>query len=110
MVLVLIVLAGLAAQRVSHRPSSVFVGSAGLVKGWPWVCVLYLLQQGYRKRRSGLWPLVTSIVVSVGLSLVYGWTGLVAFERNLLDARSQHLISDSVWDIPKVLFARTGLA
>jgi hypothetical protein len=45
------------------------------------------------------------------LALAFGGgSGLVDFVKSVVSARTQHLVSDSVWGAPSLLFSNTGLA
>jgi hypothetical protein len=45
------------------------------------------------------------------LAVVFGGTsGLAAFAKVVFDQSSQHLVSNSVWGIPNMLFSRSGFA
>jgi Glycosyltransferase family 87 len=107
----LIVLAALAASR--NRPvwNGLWLGLAGLMKLWPAAIGLSLLQVGRRRR----WPAIGSFVGSMALApilavAVGGASGLGAFYTHLVDADKQHLVNDSVWGAPELLFSKTGLA
>jgi hypothetical protein len=87
------------------------IGIGGLVKTWPFLCALALFQKDCPRR----WRAITGFVASALLAPVLaaavgGLSGLLTFLKSTFDARSQHLISDSVWGIPALLFSRTGLA
>jgi hypothetical protein len=107
----LIVLAALAASRDRPLWNGLWLGLAGLMKLWPAAIGLSLLQVGKRRR----WPAIGWFVGSMALApilavAVGGASGLGAFYTHLVDADKQHLVNDSVWGAPELLFSKTGLA
>ena len=112
-VLLGVVVAGLVWS--AHRPVwfGVVLGLVCLIKVWPVVLVLAVLQQGVDTRRRALAvsALVGTIVVGLATNLVPAGIGeFSSFLHAVFAAKSQHLVSDSVTGIPKLLFSRTGLA
>lgn len=105
-----LVVAAVAAGRGAPRLKGAMIGLAGVVKVWPWLSVLALLQPDVADRRRTLLFAVAVALVAPITALVFGWSGLTGWLTNDFDARQQNLVSDSVWGIPKLLFSHTGLA
>jgi hypothetical protein len=54
---------------------------------------------------------VATILLAPVLAIIFGGgSGLVEFVKSVISARSQHLVSDSVWGAPNLLFSNSGLA
>src|SRR5665811_2555540 len=101
-------------KRQAHRGSShlrgAMIGVAGMIKVWPWAMVLVALPRGTPARRQ-VWMSTISVAVAAPLlAAIFGWSGLLGFFRNVFDAHQQHIVSDSVWNVPQMLFLNTGLA
>jgi len=109
-VFAVLVLSALAASRSRPTARGALIGVAGLVKVWPAAAGLALIQPGLQRRRPALVALGAVVLVAPLSALVFGWTGLVGFAKNVFDARQQHLVSDSVWSAPALLFSHSGLA
>ena len=110
---VLVFLAAAVLAAASGRPaaSGVLTGVGGLIKTWPTVIALAFFQRGYRGRLRALAGLAATLMVGPVLALATGGIpGLIDFFRVTMDARSQQLVSYSVWGVPKILFSRSGLA
>lgn len=106
-----LVLAGLAATRERPKIRGALIGVAGLVKGWPAAIGSVLLQRGLERRRESIVALgVVVLVAPISIVAVGGISALTAFVTSNVDARSQHLVSASVWGAPKLLFSRSGFA
>jgi Glycosyltransferase family 87 len=107
-----LVISALAASRNAPSARGVWIGVAGLIKGWPASVGLSFFQKGLRRRWRSLAALVCTGVIAPVLAVAVGGTsGLVAFFKNAFDAREQRsLINDSVWAAPQLLFSRSGLA
>jgi hypothetical protein len=111
-VLPFLVVAALEATRRASRLRGIWLGIAGLLKGWPAAAGLSLLQRKLERRWRAIVALVCTVLLAPLLALAFGGSsGLVAFFKNAFDAREQRdLINDSVWAVPQLLFARSGLA
>jgi hypothetical protein len=105
-----VAIAAVAAGRASRRVRGGFIGLAGMVKVWPWGVALSFFNVRSADRRRELVACVLVALLAPALALTFGWSGLRAFIRNAFDAKSQNLVSDSVWIVPKLLFSRTDLA
>jgi hypothetical protein len=89
----------------------VFIGLAGLLKTWPAAVILSLGQRGTKRRLRAVAAFVVTALVAPILALAFGGgSGLVDFVKSVVSARSQHLVSDSVWGAPSLLFSNSGLA
>jgi alpha-1,2-mannosyltransferase len=89
----------------------VFIGLAGLLKTWPAAVIVSLGQRGTQRRLRAVVAFVVTILVAPILALAFGGgSGLVGFVKSVVSARSQHLVSDSVWGAPSLLFSNSGLA
>lgn len=111
--LVFLVLVGASVMVTRDRPIpyGVLLGLGALLKGWPVLIGVALLQRGLKGRRRALLAFgATLIIAPMSILASMGFAALGQFVSNNLDARSQPLVSDSVWGIPKLLFSRSGLA
>jgi hypothetical protein len=108
----LLVLSALAASRRAAGLRGVWLGLAALLKGWPAILGLSLLQRRLAGRRRSIATLVATAAVAPLLALAFGWEGgLIAFFKNAFDARQQRgLVNDSVWAAPQLMFTHSGLA
>jgi hypothetical protein len=111
-VLPILVVAALEATRQAPRLRGVWLGIAGLVKGWPAAAGLALFQRKLGSRWQSIVALVCTALIAPLLAVAFGGgSGLLAFFKNAFDAHEQKgLINDSVWAVPQLLFARSGLA
>jgi hypothetical protein len=110
-VLVFLAAAVLAAASGWPAASGVLTGVGGLIKTWPVIIALAFFRRGYRGRLQALAGLVATLMVGPVLALATGGiSGLIDFFKVTVDARSQQLVSYSVWGMPKILFSRSGLA
>ncbi len=106
-----LMLSALAASRYRPQARGALIGVAGLVKVWPAATGLAVFQRGVQRRRQALLPLVATLLLAPLSALLFGWSGLVGFFKNVFDARQQpQLVSDSVWSAPTLLFSHSGLA
>lgn len=110
-VLVFLALAVLASERERKALSGALVAVGGLVKTWPAAAALAFLRRGYARRGRAFvgWALVL-VLGPVMAAAVNGASGLADFFRITFAARSQNLVSFSVWTVPRLLFSRSGLA
>lgn len=82
------------------RPAArgALIGVAGLLKVWPAVVIVSLWQRGAGSRPRAAAAFVVTVLVAPLLALVLeGVSGLSGFVRTVVSARTQHLVSDSVW-------------
>ncbi len=110
-VLALLAASVLATERGRSKTAGVMLGLAGLAKAWPAAAAVSAFRRRYQRR----WPTIVAFVVTVVLAPVLalapgGLSELSRFVRDVFDARSQHLISDSVWGVSALNFSRSGLA
>jgi hypothetical protein len=111
LVLFALMLSTVAASRSWPATRGVFLGVAGLLKVWPALGALSLFQRSLVERRRSLWALLVALLFAPVLAVVFGGTsGLDAFAKVVFDQSSQHLVSNSVWGIPNMLFSRSGFA
>ncbi len=109
-VLVLLAATVVTTKRERTTASGVLLGVAGLVKTWPAAAALALFQRGYAGRRQAIVGFVATLLVGPVLAAVIGGgQGLAGFFKVTFAARSQQLVSFSVWTTPRLLFATTGL-
>ena len=89
----------------------VLIGIAGLLKTWPAAVVASLCQKGTERRLRAVTAFVVAILIAPVLAVAFGGgSGFVDFVKSVVSARSQHLVSDSVWGAPSLLFSNSGLA
>ena len=87
------------------------IGISGLLKTWPAAIVVSLCQQGTERRFRAVAAFVVTILIGPVLAIVVGGgSGFVDFVSSVVSARSQHLVSDSAWGAPNLLFSNSGLA
>jgi hypothetical protein len=87
------------------------LGLAGLGKAWPGAVALTAFRKHSGRRRSTLIAFVITVLVAPLLVLALGGASEFAqLFRAIFNARSQHLVSDSVWRIPALNFSPSGLA
>jgi hypothetical protein len=111
LVLAVLLWAGYASNRAGPVARGILIGVAGLLKGWPGLLGVVLVQRGSEGRSRAVKAFVAIILLAPILMVaVGGVSGLSGFLRNNVDARNQHLVSASVWGAPKLLFSRTGSA
>lgn len=110
-VLLLLAAAVVLTNRKRTTASGVLIGLAGLVKTWPAAAALAVFQRGYTGRRRAIVGFVATLLVGPVLAAAIGGeSGLTGFFKITFDARSQKLLSFSIWTTPRQLFATTGLA
>jgi hypothetical protein len=110
-VFAVLMLSALAAGRARPGTRGVLVGLAGLLKTWPAAVALSLFQRGLERRARAIGATVLTILVAPILALALGGgSGLSAFIRAVIAARTQGLVSDSVWGAPRLLFSHSGIA
>ena len=105
-----IAVSAVAASKGASRLRGGMIGLAGLIKTWPWATALSVLQPGVKDRGRTLVAALVVVLVAPATALLFGWSGLVGFFTNDVHARQQHLVSDSVWGIPPLVFSHSGLA
>jgi uncharacterized membrane protein len=109
--LLVLVLSAVALSRQRPIASGVLAGVAGLIKSWPAASAIVFFRRGQRLRWHALtgW-FVTLLIAPIMALAVGGISGFGQFFSSTFNARSQHLISVSVWGSPTLLFTRSGLA
>lgn len=106
-----LLLSAWAARRGRPATRGAFLGVSGLLKTWPAAVVVSVCQSGAGRRLRAAAAFVLTILLAPVLAVVLGGgSGLVDFTRAVVSARSQHLVSDSVWGAPTLLFSGSGLA
>jgi hypothetical protein len=106
-----LMLSAWAATRDWPATRGVFIGLAGLFKTWPAAVILSLGQRGTERRLRAVVAFVVTVLLAPVLALAFGGgSGLVDFVKSVVSARTQHLVSDSVWGAPSLLFSNSGLA
>jgi hypothetical protein len=106
-----LLLSAWAARRGRPATRGAFLGLSGLLKTWPAAVVVSVCQLGAGRRLRAAAAFVVTILVAPVLAVVLGGgSGLVDFTRAVVSARSQHLVHDSVWGAPSLLFSNSGLA
>jgi hypothetical protein len=109
--LLVLILSAVALKTQRPLASGVLAGVAGLIKSWPAVSALVLFRRGQRLRRHALTGWFATLLIAPIMALaVGGISGLGQFFSSTFNARSQHLISVSVWGSPALLFTHSGLA
>ena len=110
-VLVVLAAAVLASARGREASSGVLIGLTGVLKTWPAAVGLVIFRRGYPGRRRALVGLVAALMFGPVLTLAFGGvSGFMAFLKATFDARSQQVLSFSVFATPFQLFARSGMA
>jgi alpha-1,2-mannosyltransferase len=100
-----------AATRDRPATRGVLIGVAGLLKTWPAAVIVSMCQKGAERRLRAVAAFVVTILIAPVLAVAFGGgSGLVDFVQSVISARSQHLVSDSVWGAPSLLFSNSGLA
>jgi hypothetical protein len=106
-----LMLSAWAAARDLPGTRGALIAVAGLLKTWPAVVALALLQRSSERRLRSIVAFAATIVIAPALALALGGgSGLADFVKSVISARTQHLVSDSVWGAPDLLFSNTGLA
>ena len=106
-----LMLSAWAAARDMAATRGVLIAVAGLLKTWPGAVVLVLWQRGSGRRLRSAVSFVAALLLAPVLALVFGGaSGLTDFVRSVVSAGTQHLVSDSVWGAPSLLFSNSGLA
>jgi hypothetical protein len=106
-----LMLSAWAATRDRAATRGALIALAGLLKTWPGAVVVVLWQRGTQRRLRAAVSFVAALVVAPVLALVLGGaTGLTDFVKSVVSAGTQHLVSDSVWGAPTLLFSNSGLA
>jgi hypothetical protein len=101
----------LAACRERPAARGILIGLAGLLKAWPVAVGLSLFQRGTERRLRAVVATVFTILFAPLLAIAFGGaSGLMALVKSIVAARTQHLVSDSVWGAPRLLFSHSGLA
>ncbi len=112
-VLLLVVVA--AATWRAERPLwfGAAVGAACLIKVWPVLLLLAVLQTGIDTGRRLRAVAATALVIVVGLVtnlIPAGIPEFRSFFTRIFQEKSQQLVSDSIGGIPRLLFSKSGLA
>jgi alpha-1,2-mannosyltransferase len=111
LVLLALMLSTLAATRSWPATRGALLGVAGLLKVWPALTAISLLQRSLADRRRSLWSFGATLALAPLLAVAFGGaSGLAAFAKVVFDQSSQHLVSNSVWGIPDMLFSHSGFA
>jgi hypothetical protein len=106
-----LMLSAWAASRDQAATRGALIALAGLLKTWPGAVVLVLWQRGTERRLRAAVSFVVALLVAPVLALVIGGaSGLTDFVKSVVSAGTQHLVSDSVWGAPSLLFSNSGLA
>jgi len=106
-----LMLSAWAASREWPATRGVLIGVSGLLKTWPAAVIVSLGQQGVERRLRATTAFVATVLIAPVLAIVFGGgSGLVDFFRSVISARSQRIVSDSVWGAPSLLFSNSGLA
>lgn len=112
-VLLALMLAGIALRGDQPVAFGMLVGLAMLIKVWPVLLIVAVLQRGVRvrDRTAAVLALAAMGVVGLATNLIpAGTRELTGFISVVFQAKSQFNISYSVIGIPRVLFSHTGLA
>jgi hypothetical protein len=110
-VFAVLMVSALAASRDRPGSRGALIGAAALLKAWPAAVAVSLFQRGMAHRFRALGAFVATVLAAPVLALAFGGgSGLMAFVESVFDSRSQHLVNDSVWGAPSLLFSNTGLA
>jgi len=112
-VLLTLVLAGIALRDDHPIFFGIMVGVAMLIKVWPALLVVAVLQKGLRARDRVAAVLALAVVGVVGLVtnlIPAGTREFSGFFSVLYHHKSQSVLSYSVSGIPQLLFSHTGLA
>ena len=111
LVLMLLAVSALATERGRSKAAGIMLGLAGLAKAWPASVAITALRRRYDRRWMMLIAFGVTVIVAPVLAVAMGGISeLSQLFRVVFDARSQHLVSDSVWGIPSLNFSRSGLA
>jgi alpha-1,2-mannosyltransferase len=106
-----LMLSAWAANRGWPATRGVLIGVSGLLKTWPAAVVVAVFQKGTERRIRAVTAFVVTILIAPLLAVAFGGgSGLVEFVKSVISARSQHLVSDSAWGAPSLLFSNSGLA
>ena len=106
-----LMLSAWAASREWPATRGVFIGVSGLLKAWPAAVVVSLVQKGTERRLRTAGAFLITILIAPVLAVAFGGgSGLIDFVKSVISARSQHLVSDSAWGAPSLLFSTSGLA
>ncbi len=106
-----LMLSAWAASRDWPASRGVLVAVGGLLKTWPAAVVVSVCQKGTERRLRTVAAFAVVILVAPVLAMAFGGgSGLVDFVKSVVSAGSQHLVSDSVWGAPSLLFSNSGLA
>jgi len=112
-VLLVLVLASVALRDERPVAFGVLVGVAMLIKVWPVLLIVAVLQRGLRARDRIAAVLALAVVGVIGLAtnlIPAGTRELTGFFSVVFHAKSQFNLSYSVIGIPRILFSHTGLA
>jgi len=106
-----LMLSSWAARRNWPATRGAFIGVSGLLKTWPVGVVVSVCQKGTERRLRTVAGAAATVLVAPALAVALGGgSGLVDFVRSVVTAGSQHLVNDSAWGAPSLLFSNSGLA
>ncbi len=114
-IFVLLLIVAAAASWKAERPLwfGIAVGAACLIKVWPVLLLLAVLQVGIDTRRRVRAVAATALVIVIGLVtnlIPAGAPEFRSFFTRVFHQKSQQLVSDSIGGIPRLLFSNSGLA
>lgn len=112
-VLLLVVAASLAWRSGKPVWFGVLVGFACLIKVWPALVMIAVLQAGISNRRRMIASAAFAGTIALGLLsnlIPAGGSEFTGFASAIRSAAALRLVSDSVNGIPKLLFSKSGLA
>lgn len=92
--------------------AGIALGMAAVVKTWPALIIIWLLRRGSRGRLREWLGVLIAAAFAVVLALIAGGPqGVVAMLASPLAGRDQPLLAaNSVWGVPRLLFAPTPVA
>jgi hypothetical protein len=110
-VLILILCSAWAQSRGKPATRGFFLGLAMLLKVWPVVDGVVLLQRGLMRRTRAIVAYAITVCLAPVLILIFGGSaGVRTFLSNTAGERLSDLVSHSLWGTASLLFSRTGLA
>jgi hypothetical protein len=110
-VLILLLCSAWAQSRRKPGTRAVFLGLAVVLKVWPVVDGVVMLQRGLANRARAMIAFAITVCAAPILILGFGGSsGLHTFVSSTSAQRSYDLVSHSLWGTASLLFSRTGLA